>query len=344
MALSNSSPAYRFGDFVLDPRAFRLARNGEPVKLEPKAFDVLLCLLRRPGEVVSRHDLVTDAWKGIAITDNAVARVVANLRRALDDHPESAAIYRDRPHEGISLRLRGRGGRWGGRQAGASLARRPRSSPARCQRRRAARRGAAEAAPRDVTPPGPVPPEQSRAGVSRFRLAAGIAGCRRSRDHHHPGRQRRNDGPAERPTLRDGPSSDRRHDPASARWPSSAPQPDGRPVAGLRRGRHDAGAQRPVLGAWRRERCVHHLVDATTGTRSCPAGRIAAELSADALVEGAVARSGDRVRVSVSLVDGRSGSSRVDGAVRPFDRRRAGAVRPRSRSPPRVRPSSRWTR
>jgi len=54
---------YRFADFELDVRACRLTRGGQPVKLEPKAFDVLLCLLRRGGDIASRRDLVAEACR-----------------------------------------------------------------------------------------------------------------------------------------------------------------------------------------------------------------------------------------------------------------------------------------
>jgi DNA-binding winged helix-turn-helix (wHTH) protein/TolB-like protein len=85
MESRESTAVYRFGDFVLDTRAFRVSRDGLPVHLEPKAVDVLRYLLERAGLLVSKHELIRAVWKDTAVTDNALTRVIAQLRRALED-------------------------------------------------------------------------------------------------------------------------------------------------------------------------------------------------------------------------------------------------------------------
>jgi len=53
--------AFEFGDFVLDDRSYELRRAGEPLKLEPKVFDVLTYLVRHRERV---HAALrrTDSW------------------------------------------------------------------------------------------------------------------------------------------------------------------------------------------------------------------------------------------------------------------------------------------
>ena len=47
----------RMGDFEFDPRKFVIRKNGIPVKLTPKEFNILLTLARNPGKLVSRGSL-----------------------------------------------------------------------------------------------------------------------------------------------------------------------------------------------------------------------------------------------------------------------------------------------
>jgi TolB-like protein/DNA-binding winged helix-turn-helix (wHTH) protein len=82
--------AYRFGDVVFDVSTFRLTRGGQVLRVEPKALDVLLFMVRHPGVLLGKQELVDAVWKGVAVTDNALARAVTHLRRVLEDtadHP-----------------------------------------------------------------------------------------------------------------------------------------------------------------------------------------------------------------------------------------------------------------
>ncbi len=74
-----------FGPFEFNAASFRLLRNGISVPLEPKAIDVLRLLLERAPHVVEKSEIFAVVWKDVAVTDNALTRVVAQLRKALDD-------------------------------------------------------------------------------------------------------------------------------------------------------------------------------------------------------------------------------------------------------------------
>jgi Tol biopolymer transport system component/DNA-binding winged helix-turn-helix (wHTH) protein len=79
-----------FGPFEFNAATFRLSREGRAIPLEPKAVDVLRLLIERAPAVVEKSEIFDTVWKDVAVTDNALTRVVAHLRRALDDdakHP-----------------------------------------------------------------------------------------------------------------------------------------------------------------------------------------------------------------------------------------------------------------
>ena len=119
---------YTFGELRVDLAAFRVERAGTPIELEPKAFDLLVLLIQSRPHVVTKQEIFDRIWAGTAVTDNALTRVVAQLRKALGDDargaqfietvptrgyrwlPEpDAAAEADPPHD--DGRLRGRGAR-----------------------------------------------------------------------------------------------------------------------------------------------------------------------------------------------------------------------------------------
>ncbi|MFN7983060.1 MAG: winged helix-turn-helix domain-containing protein [Vicinamibacterales bacterium] len=85
----HTSPTWVFGPFEFDAAAFRLRREGLVVPLEPKGIDVLRLLLERAPAVVEKSEIFDIVWRDVAVTDNALTRVIAQLRRALDDDAKS---------------------------------------------------------------------------------------------------------------------------------------------------------------------------------------------------------------------------------------------------------------
>lgn len=77
----------QIGDWRVDGDLNEIDRAGKVVHLEPKAMAVLLTLAERPGEVVSREELLAAVWPGVIVSDNALTQVVIKLRRALEDSP-----------------------------------------------------------------------------------------------------------------------------------------------------------------------------------------------------------------------------------------------------------------
>src|SRR5271165_4390032 len=79
----------RLGDFEFDPSVFELTRCGRPVRLERIPMELLLLLLERPGELVTRQEIVGRLWGNEVFLDveSSINTAVLKLRRALKDSP-----------------------------------------------------------------------------------------------------------------------------------------------------------------------------------------------------------------------------------------------------------------
>lgn len=83
---------WRFGDCVLDGLTLELQVAGQQVRLEPKPLDLLMHLLRHPGEVVTKDELQDAVWPGRILSESVLTKAVAKLRQGLGD--EDQAIIR----------------------------------------------------------------------------------------------------------------------------------------------------------------------------------------------------------------------------------------------------------
>ncbi|MEM7049861.1 MAG: winged helix-turn-helix domain-containing protein [Acidobacteriota bacterium] len=94
MALSDvsSSRPVKFGPWCVDPEERILRRDGAVIAVEPKALDVLCVLLARPGRLVTKDEILEAAWPGTLVSENSIARAVAQLRKTLEDDPRRPAI------------------------------------------------------------------------------------------------------------------------------------------------------------------------------------------------------------------------------------------------------------
>jgi len=74
-----------FRDIEIDPDRFELVRAGEPVRLEPQAFEVLAHLIQHRDRVVTRDELMEAIWGTVYVSDAALATRIKEARRALGD-------------------------------------------------------------------------------------------------------------------------------------------------------------------------------------------------------------------------------------------------------------------
>ncbi|MGE4086238.1 MAG: winged helix-turn-helix domain-containing protein [Vicinamibacterales bacterium] len=91
---------FRFADVELDLARFEVTRGGRRLSLEPKAVDVLRHFVERPGRLVTRDELLDAVWPGVAVTPNALTRVIAQLRRELGDDASEARVIETVPTRG----------------------------------------------------------------------------------------------------------------------------------------------------------------------------------------------------------------------------------------------------
>ena len=93
-------------------RAFR--SSGElrgpdgTARLEPRVMELLFLLASRPNEVWSREEIQEALWPGVVVGEDALARLVFKLRRALGDDPKAPRFVETLPKRGYRLRCKPR--------------------------------------------------------------------------------------------------------------------------------------------------------------------------------------------------------------------------------------------
>ncbi|GAB3147377.1 response regulator transcription factor [Microbispora hainanensis] len=97
----------RAGDLSLDPAARVVTRGEAPVELTPREFALLEYLMRRPGEVVSKPEILEHVWDTYDTDPNVVEVYVGYLRRKIDTPFGRAALQTVR---GAGYRLASDGG------------------------------------------------------------------------------------------------------------------------------------------------------------------------------------------------------------------------------------------
>ena len=80
---------YRFDDFLVDPETWKLSKNDEEVHLEPIVLKLLIYLISHRDRLVTREELMDTVWGDTVISESALSKAVARLRKALED--DSAA-------------------------------------------------------------------------------------------------------------------------------------------------------------------------------------------------------------------------------------------------------------
>ncbi len=83
--MAGKSFIFRFAEVEVREREFSIVKAGEVLAVEPKAFRVLLVLLRGQGKLIEKEELLNAVWGDAAVTDNSLARSIALLRRLLGD-------------------------------------------------------------------------------------------------------------------------------------------------------------------------------------------------------------------------------------------------------------------
>lgn len=90
MSSAAELPAFKwlFADYEFDEARWVLSRHGTSVELERRPLELLLCLLRRAGEVVTKEELLIEMHGHVHVVDRALTNAVVKLRKALEDQEQ----------------------------------------------------------------------------------------------------------------------------------------------------------------------------------------------------------------------------------------------------------------
>ncbi len=96
----------RFDDLLVDLKSRTVWRDGEPVPITPKVLAVLLALMRKPGAVVSKEELIETVWPGSFVTEANLTQSVSALRKALGERANDHRYIVTVPGQGYCFTAR----------------------------------------------------------------------------------------------------------------------------------------------------------------------------------------------------------------------------------------------
>jgi DNA-binding winged helix-turn-helix (wHTH) protein len=91
---------YAFGPFRLEPQESRLLNDGLQVPLTPKAFAMLLVLVRNSGKLVEKEFLMRELWPDAFVEESNLTFSMSVIRKALGDHAQTAGYIETVPKRG----------------------------------------------------------------------------------------------------------------------------------------------------------------------------------------------------------------------------------------------------
>jgi len=92
-----------FGSFRLVPTQFLLLERDKPVLLGSRALQILIVLLERPGELVSKQELMTRVWPDVFVEPANLSVHISALRRTLRDGRDGNRFIVNIPGRGYSF-------------------------------------------------------------------------------------------------------------------------------------------------------------------------------------------------------------------------------------------------
>jgi DNA-binding winged helix-turn-helix (wHTH) protein len=100
--MAQSSRCYRFGVFEADAATGELRRQGVRVKLNAQSFQVLVMLLERPGQLLTREEIARELWPGDTFVDyeHGLNSAVNRIREALGDTAGNSRFVETLPRRG----------------------------------------------------------------------------------------------------------------------------------------------------------------------------------------------------------------------------------------------------
>jgi DNA-binding winged helix-turn-helix (wHTH) protein/TolB-like protein/Flp pilus assembly protein TadD len=103
MLSGSGKELYEFDAFRLDAGRHLLLRDGQSVNLAPRAFNLLLALIRRRGEVLAKDELMRALWPDSVVEENNLTVIISALRKALGENPQQHRYIVTIPGRGYSF-------------------------------------------------------------------------------------------------------------------------------------------------------------------------------------------------------------------------------------------------
>jgi len=102
--MSNRSKCvYLFDRYRLDPSERLLLRDNRTVRLSPKAFEILLVLVKNSGRLVEKEELMTAIWPDSFVEEGSLTKNISILRKALSDGSSNCQFIKTVPKYGYRL-------------------------------------------------------------------------------------------------------------------------------------------------------------------------------------------------------------------------------------------------
>ena len=92
--------SFAFEGFVLDTGERRLTARDERIELNGRYFDALALLVREHGKLISKDRFLTEVWRGVPVTDEALTQCIKTLRRQLGDDASRPRFIETLPKHG----------------------------------------------------------------------------------------------------------------------------------------------------------------------------------------------------------------------------------------------------
>ena len=81
------------GNLEIDFQKYTASKNGKPLKLSPREYELLSCFITRQGETISRDELLNQIWGYDSFPNTrTVDAHIAKLRQKIEDNPEDPKL------------------------------------------------------------------------------------------------------------------------------------------------------------------------------------------------------------------------------------------------------------
>jgi TolB-like protein/DNA-binding winged helix-turn-helix (wHTH) protein/Flp pilus assembly protein TadD len=95
--------AFRLGKWWVEPAAGTLSADGEVVSIRPREMALLVYLAENQGNVVTADDIMDNVWVGVEVTNDSLYFSMSQLRKALDDEEATTSYVETLPKRGYRL-------------------------------------------------------------------------------------------------------------------------------------------------------------------------------------------------------------------------------------------------